>query len=456
MSVTLLPPAPTPSDTQAEFDARAFAFAAALNQFGQQINTSAEAVNTNAGTAATQAGNAAASATQSASSATASANSATQSATSATQSATSATQSAASAAASATSASQVASNATAIANQAAATASAAAATSATQSAASAAASATSASQAAASADRSENAVEQYLGPHPANPLANKTGGPLRAGDWYINTTSGVILVYSGTVWVQSINANPALPVSNIVDGAVLLSKIQPIPSRHLIGRVSAGTGQAELVPLSSIVSSYSYDTRGDLRTLTNVAQDSLAVVDGLGLFQFSAGSDEPDDDESCFATATGRWLMQAPSWDVVAMWALPDEAVQDENDEDEPLRFDARFPGSFDARFPGSFDARFATRVLRGTALCAITSVATIGAASFTGAIAGAEVGDFVIATPPGELGATAADTARLAFHARVTGANTVTITLTNASASTATTNAAIRVNWPVAVIRNI
>ncbi len=401
MSVTLLPPAPTPSDTQAEFDARAFAFAAALNQFGQQINTSAEAVNTNAGTAATQAGNAAASATQSASSATASANSATQSATSATQSA-----------------------------------------------ASAAASATSASQAAASADRSENAVEQYLGPHPANPLANKTGGPLRAGDWYINTTSGVILVYSGTVWVQSINANPALPVSNIVDGAVLLSKIQPIPSRHLIGRVSAGTGQAELVPLSSIVSSYSYDTRGDLRTLTNVAQDSLAVVDGLGLFQFSAGSDEPDDDESCFATATGRWLMQAPSWDVVAMWGMPDEAVQDENDEDEPLRFDARFPGSF--------DARFATRVLRGTALCAITSVATIGAASFTGAIAGAEVGDFVIATPPGELGATAADTARLAFHARVTQANTVTITLTNASASTATTNAAIRVNWPVAVIRNI
>ena len=173
MSVTLLPPAPTPSDTQAEFDARAFAFAAALNQFGQQINTSAEAVNTNAGTAATQAGNAAASATQSASSATASANSATQSATSATQSA-----------------------------------------------ASAAASATSASQAAASADRSENAVEQYLGPHPANPLANKTGGPLRAGDWYINTTSSVILVYSGTVWVQGISVVAGVSSLNGLTGAL--------------------------------------------------------------------------------------------------------------------------------------------------------------------------------------------------------------------------------------------
>ena len=185
--------------------------------------------------------------------------------------------------------------------------------------------------------------------------------------------------------------------------------------------------------------SYTYDQRGDLRA--NPGQ--FSVVDGLGLFQHVTGSDEPDDDESCFATSTGRWLLQAAHWDVVSMWQLPDDAVRDEYDEDEP------------ARFASSFASSFASKVITGTATCAITSVNTSASTSFTGTVTGAAVGDRVIATPPVELGATNADTGRLSYHAWVSAANTVTVMLTNASAAAAATNTAIRTAWPITVIKS-
>lgn len=181
--------------------------------------------------------------------------------------------------------------------------------------------------------------------------------------------------------------------------------------------------------------SYTYDQRGDLRA----SGGQFAVVDGLGLFQHVAGSDEPDDDESCFATTTGRWLLQAAHWDLVSMWQLPDDAVRDEYDEDEPLRL----------------ASSFASKVLTGTATCAITSVNTTASTSFSGTVTGAAVGDRVIATPPAELGATNAATARLSYHAWVSADNTVTVMLTNASAADAETNTAIRTEWPIAVIKS-
>jgi len=182
-----------------------------------------------------------------------------------------------------------------------------------------------------------------------------------------------------------------------------------------------------------------YDQRGDLRTTAG----ATAIVDGLGLFIFAAGSDEPDDDESCFATATGRWLLQAAHWDVVSMWQLPDDAARDEYDEDEPLRF------------ASSFASSFASKVITGTATCAITSVSASASTSFVGTVTGAAVGDRVIATPPGELGDSNVNTGRLSYHAWVSAANTVTIMLTNASAAGASTNPAIQTAWPITVIKS-
>lgn len=132
------------------------------------------------------------------------------------------------------------------------------------------------------------------------------------------------------------------------------------------------------------------------------------MVDGLGLFQHVAGSDEPDDDESCFSTDTGRWLLQAVHWDVVDTWQLPDDEARDAYDEDEPLRF------------ASSFASSFASKVLTGSATCAITSVAAVASTAFTGAVTGAAVGDRVLAQPLGALGATDADSGRLSYHAWV------------------------------------
>ena len=172
---------------------------------------------------------------------------------------------------------------------------------------------------------------------------------------------------------------------------------------------------------SSGTPTYTYANRSALRGTTG----SLSVVDGLGLFGWEAGSTEPDDDESCFATATGCWLLQAAHWDLVDSWQAPDDAVRDEY------------------------------YVITGTATCAITSVAPISSASFTGTVTGAAPGDRVIATPPGQLGDTTVSTGQLGYHTWVSAANTVTVILTNASASAANTNPAIRTAWPVTVIKS-
>lgn len=187
------------------------------------------------------------------------------------------------------------------------------------------------------------------------------------------------------------------------------------------------------------ITNVSYDNRGTLRTTVG----THAVVDGLGLFVFEAGSTEPDDDESCFATSTGRWLLQAAHWDLVVAWQLPESEERDAYDDDEPLRF------------ASSFASSFASKVLTGSATCAITSVAPVASTAFTGAVTGAAVGDRVIATPPAALGATSSATGSLSYHAWVSAANTVTVMLTNASAAAATTNAAVQTAWPVTVIKS-
>lgn len=214
---------------------------------------------------------------------------------------------------------------------------------------------------------------------------------------------------------------------------------QGVPTGGTTGQVLAKVSNAdhdtEWVDQTGGGASITNVAYADLASLRSNTTGTHALVDGLGLFQHVVGSDEPDDDESCFATASGRWLLQAAHWDLVDAWQLPEV-------EDEPLRF------------ASSFASSFASKVLTGSATCAITSVATTASASFTGTITGAAVGDCVIATPPAQLGADAGSTGRLSYHAFVSAANTVTVVLTNASAAAANTNAAIRAAWPITVIK--
>lgn len=57
------------------------------------------------------------------------------------------------------------------------------------------------------------------------------------------------------------------------------------------------------------IESVSYDQRNKLRT-TNGADGALVFVEQLGSFKFKAGDTTVDDDETCFATSTGRWLLE--------------------------------------------------------------------------------------------------------------------------------------------------
>jgi hypothetical protein len=260
----------------------------------------------------------------------------------------------------------------------------------------------------ATASESSNvaASKLNLGNKSTAPTLDNQGAALLAGATYYDTTLNKWRVWTGSAWGDGI------------------SSIAGVAS------VNGATGNVVLALLRNVT----YDNRGSLRALSPAAGDA-AVVEGLGLFVWQSASTEPDDDESAFATASGVWLLEAVSWDVTAAWNSPDEQAQNDDDEDEPLRF--------------------ASRVLTGSAICAITSVATTNSASFTGTVTGAAIDDRVIATPPNQLGSTAADAGRLSYHAWVSAANTVTIMLTNASAQAATTNTAIRTNWPITVIKS-
>lgn len=154
-----------------------------------------------------------------------------------------------------------------------------------------------------------------------------------------------------------------------------------------------------------------YDERASLR----VREGEWAVVDGLGLFRFELGSTEPDDDESCFATATGRWLLQAVHWDLIDAWQLPQaeqQAMKNALVDEVKIKVDAL----------GS--------ILRTSIVSAITSVAAVTQVSFAVAIDGAAVGDIAIASPPSPLSYV------ISTFARVTAPNVVTIYINNTSMS--------------------
>lgn len=83
-----------------------------------------------------------------------------------------------------------------------------------------------------------------------------------------------------------------------------------------------------------------YEDRASLRALAPEVDDSV-VVEGLGLFMFVDSQAEPDDDETCFTTSGGQWLLSVIALDLYEAMALVEAAIRDELDEDEPQRFEA-------------------------------------------------------------------------------------------------------------------
>ena len=184
--------------------------------------------------------------------------------------------------------------------------------------------------------------------------------------------------------------------------------------RQLLG-VSAAGAVVGMAPLELL----SYEDRAQLRTLT----EGNAIVRGLGLFTWEAGSTELDDDETCFATAGGAWVLTAAGPDAVrALWQAEVSAMQAE------------------------VSAMQQTRFLSADFSMSATSVAGGAQVTFIVALVGATNGDSVYVTPDRAL------PAAVSTVGVVTQPGTVTVSVRNASASTDTLTPG---TWKVLVIQH-
>ena len=102
-------------------------------------------------------------------------------------------------------------------------------------------------------------------------------------------------------------------------------------------------GAGDVVVTSSVVlTSVAYENRASIKALSPTTDASM-IIEGLGLFQWSVGILEPEDDETCFNTATGQWLLAVPAFDLLEAMALVEESIQLEQNEDEVTRLSAFF-----------------------------------------------------------------------------------------------------------------
>lgn len=99
-----------------------------------------------------------------------------------------------------------------------------------------------------------------------------------------------------------------------------LAGLPALAGRRLKGvRVNADETGLELAEFVTAVKSYM--DRADLRAISGGVLATRYLVRQLGLFEWLAGSSEPDDDATCFRTAGGAWLMISADPDFAAsLW----------------------------------------------------------------------------------------------------------------------------------------
>jgi len=190
-----------------------------------------------------------------------------------------------------------------------------------------------------------------------------------------------------------------------------------------------------------------YASRASIRGLAPSAGDFVEVV-GLGMFAWFAGSALQDDDETVFTTMGGQWLLinSDPELAYTALLA----------DVDELWDAVGPYASTLSATQATANSAQTAINTLNGKLLrhsfsMSLTSLATITSSSFTAIVTGAEVGDSVIVNPGDAFGTTASNQGRLSYVAYVSAANTVTVTIRNASGNIAYMTAS---TWCVLVIK--
>lgn len=190
---------------------------------------------------------------------------------------------------------------------------------------------------------------------------------------------------------------------------------------------------ASWIRIKPLTDAYGYDDRAQLRAPRALppAPGDLVTVSGLGIFGWESASTRLDDDETVFVAAGGAWVLVAAGADYVHAVV---EALLDDMELLQAEVFES-----------------VAARILRGTFLMSLTTLAATTSSSFTCNVPGAAVGDSAIVNPGNGFGTSTADQARLSHAAYVSADNTVTITIRNASAASASMTAS---TWTVIVIK--
>jgi hypothetical protein len=198
MTISSLPTAPSPADTPAEFNSKAFAFLAAMDTFGTEANALALEVDSDAIAAASSASSASGFADAASSSAAAAAGSASD----------------ASGHASAASASAV----------------------------------TAGNAATTAVDAKDQLEELYLGSKTSDPSLDNQGNPLQEGALYFNSSVDEMRVYTSSVWVATYL--PAASYVTLNGTETLTNKTIAYASNTLTGVVAETSGTASGLTLN--------------------------------------------------------------------------------------------------------------------------------------------------------------------------------------------------------------
>jgi hypothetical protein len=254
------------------------------------------------------------------------------SASSASTSASNASTSASNASTSASSASTSASNASTSASN--------AATSATNAANSATSAASSAASALAAFDSFD---DRYLGAKASDPTVDNDGDPLNAGDLYYNTTSSVMKVYTGSVWVVAYVPGDAVNISFTPYGNIsstnVQNAIQEVVDELAPDKISEGNSSVEVVDtgtgeivftadgsqISKITASGGYSGTGsDIRRLAGGVMCSELNADGVTLGVRSIGGGNKSELRFLGNTVSDWVGFKAPSsLSSAIIWTLP-------------------------------------------------------------------------------------------------------------------------------------
>jgi hypothetical protein len=244
---------------------------------------------------------------------------------------------------------------------------------------------------------------------------------LALGEVAINTYDGKLYIKKDDGTASVVEVGAAVDISGKQNLLISGTNIKTINSTSLLGAgdivIDGGAGV------------YAYDSRATLRGLTPTAGEQ-AIVDGLGYFVWQAASTEPDDDETAFATASGVWLLVAADPDYVWASGLAEFDLLQGEVDDNTIAI---------------------AKLLRGTFVMSLTTLAAQTSSAFTATVTGAATGDIAVATPGNAFGTSAADKGALSSVAYVSAADTVTISIRNASATTADMTAS---TWSVLVIK--